>query len=185
MLLQIFQWAFNPYIYIEYHMTILLLLFLYNLGIAVTGASDIRTDLDSSNQITDYSFIIQPFTLGSDYSILRCISGLGPSVGDNNAVLGGWYFNGSEIPVRTNCTGPVFEVRGANGRRYSGVINLYLCGTFTTTEEGIYSCNMVNSSMMNQTMRVGVYFSGRSESFDMYPITSLLTIFHLSTQLLQ
>ena len=78
-----------------------------------------------------------------------------------------------------------FLVRGASGRRYPGVINLYLCGTFTTTEEGVYSCIMMNSSMMEQTMRVGVYFSGRSESLDMYPITSLLPIFHLSTQLLQ
>ena len=83
------------------------------------------------------------------------------------------------------CEGPVFEVRGAAGGKYPGVINLYLCGTFTTTEEGVYSCIIMNSSMMNQTMRVGVYFSGRSESLDMYLITSLLIIFHLSTQLLQ
>jgi len=83
------------------------------------------------------------------------------------------------------CSGPVFEVRGANTARYPGVINLYLCETLTITEEGVYSCIMMNSSMMNQTMRVGVYLSGRSKSFDMYPITSLLTIFHLSTQLLQ
>ena len=85
----------------------------------------------------------------------------------------------------TYCEGPIVEVRGANGRRYPGVINLYLCGTFTATEEGVYSCIMMNSSMMEQTMRVGVYFSGRSESLNMYPITSLLTIFLLSTQLLQ
>jgi len=73
------------------------------------------------------------------------------------------------LPVADLCAGPVFETRGANGRRYPGVINLHLCGTFTTTEEGVYSCTMMNSSMMEQTMRVGVYFSGRSESIDMYP----------------
>jgi len=77
--------------------------------------------------------------------------------------------------------GEVFLVRGASGRNYPGVINLYLCGTFTTTEEGVYSCIMMNSSIMYQTMRVGVYFSGRSESLDMYPITSLLIIFNLTT----
>jgi len=162
-----------------------LYLFTCYVGTAITGASDISTDLVSSNQITDYSFVTQPFTLDRFNVLLRCATGLGPSGMGGNVVLGRWYFNESEIPVGTNCSGPVFEVRGANGRNYPGVINLYLCGTFTTTEEGVYSCIMMNSSMMNQIMRVGVYFNGRSESLDMYPITSLLTIFHLSTQLLQ
>jgi len=40
----------------------------YALGIAVTGASDINTNLVSSNQITNYSFVTQPFTL--DRSLL-------------------------------------------------------------------------------------------------------------------
>ena len=152
----------------------------------MTRASDIAADLVSSNQIIDYSFVRAPFLLDSFNAILRCASGLGPSVGGRNKALGGWYFKGAQLPVAQNsCRGPIFEVLGANSRRYPGIINLYLCGTFTTTEEGIYSCIMMNSSMMNQTMRVGVYFSGRSESLDMYPITSLLTIFHLSTQLLQ
>ena len=151
------------------------------LGIAVTGAIDISTDLVSSNQIIDYSHIPHNNAVDPSLAILRCASGLGPSGGDSNTVLGGWYFNGMEVPVRSGCTGPVFEVRGANSRNYPGIISLYRCGTFTTTEEGVYSCIMMNSSMMEQTIRVGVYFSERSESLDMYPITSLLTIFHLST----
>ena len=159
----------------------------YILGIVITGASNISTDLVSSNQITDYSFVTQPFTLDPFLAILRCATGVGPSGSDRTVTLGGWYFNGIQLeaPVGEVCFGPVFEVRGANARNYPGVLNLYLCGTFTTTEEGVYSCIVMNSSMMEQTMRVGVYFSGRSESLDMYPITSLLTIFHLSTQLLQ
>jgi len=139
----------------------------YILGIAVTGASNISTDLVSSNQITDYSFVTQPFTLDPSLVILRCATGLGPSGSDGNIVLGGWYFNGAQLFVPTGsrlCEGPAVEVRGANGRRYPGVINLYLCGTLTTTEEGVYSCIMMNSSVMIQTMRVGVYFSGRSKS---------------------
>jgi len=157
------------------------------LGIAVTGASDISTDLVSNNQITDYSFVTQPFAQDVRNVIFRCVSGLGPSGNDGNTVLGGWYLNGNEIPVQTNvvCSSVVLEVRGASGRDYPGVLNLYLCQTFTTTEEGVYECRMMNSSMMEQTMRVGAYFSGRSESLDMYPITSLVAIFHLSTQLLQ
>ena len=145
------------------------------LGIAITGASDISTDLASSNQITDYSFVTQPFTLDPFNVILRCATGLGPSGSDSNTILGGWYFNGAQLFAPsgdTFCEGIVFEVRGANSRRHPGVINLYLRGTFATTEEGVYSCIMMNSSMMNQTIRVGVYLNGRSKSLDMYPITS-------------
>ena len=165
------------------------------LGIAITGASNISSDLVSSNLIIDYSYVTQPFTLASDNSILRCISGLGPTgsyiddFGDiipyGNTVLGGWYFNGNRLFVPgggSGCQfGHVFEVRGANGRNYPGVLNLYLCRPFTATEEGVYSCIMLNGSMMIQAMSVGVYFSGRSESLDMYLITSLLTIFYLYT----
>ena len=146
----------------------------------MTGASNIDTDLVSSNQITDYSFA----KLNKFKEILRCVSGLGASTASANT-LGGWYFNGTKIPVGNNCGGPVFKAHEVNSGRHPGVINLILCETFTITEEGVYSCIMMNSSMMNQTMRVGVYFRGRSESVDMYSITSLLTILHLSTQLLQ
>ena len=156
----------------------LLYLFIYVLGIVVTGASGSPgEDLVYGNKLHDYSFIRQPFTQAMDQSFLRCATGLGPSDSDRNTVLGGWYFNGRKLTVPqtgSDCqdnNGEVVLVRGANGRRYPGVINLYLCGTFTTTEEGVYSCIMMNSSMMEQTTRVGVYFSGRSESLDMYPIT--------------
>jgi len=150
---------------------IALVLLVYILGIAVTGASSggPTADLIDGNQIIDYSFVAQPFSLDSLNVILRCASGLGTSGTDPNTVLGGWYFSGSQIFVGTDCSGPVFEVRAARGRDFPGVINLYLCDTFTTIEEGVYSCIMMNSSMMNQTMRVGVYFGGRSESLDIYP----------------
>ena len=154
--------------------------------VASTGGPGV--DVVMSNQITDYSFFTQPFTRDEFDALFRCASGLGPPGADRNTDVGRWYFNGITLEIRdllALCTGPVTEVRGADGIRFPGVVNLYLCGTFTTTEEGVYSCIMMNSSMMNETMRVGVYFSGRSESLDMYPITSLLTIFHLSTQLLQ
>jgi len=156
--------------------------------VASTGGPTV--DLVGINQIDDYSFIPHNITRDANNAILRCASGLGPSESNPNTALGGWYYNGDQLFVPTGGAGclndaAIFEVRGAPVRNFPGVINLYLCGTFTTTEEGVYSCIMMNSSMMQQTMRVGVYFSGRSESLDMYPITSLLTIFHLSTQLLQ
>ena len=145
---------------------------MYVLGIAITGASNISTDLVSSNQITDYSYIPHNIALDSSLAILRCATGVGPSGSDRTVTLGGWYFNGEQLFVPSGGSGcldgHVFEVRGANARLYPGVINLYLCETFTTTEEGVYSCIVMNSSMMSQTMRVGVYFSGRSESLNMY-----------------
>jgi len=145
-------------------------------GVAITNSSILITD----NQIDDYSFVVQPFMLES---IFHCASGLGPSGADRNTDVGGWYFNSVKLPVGTMCSNSVFQqVRAANN---AGAISLNLCRTFTASVEGVYSCIMMNSSMMNQTMRVGVYFSGRSESLDMYPTTSSLTIFHLSTQLLQ
>jgi len=136
------------------------------LGTAIIGAADIRTDLAGSNQIADNSFFTQPFILDPFNATLRCISGLGPPRTERNIVLGGWHFNGIQVPVGLDCSGPVFEVRAANRRNYPGVINLYLCGTMNTTEEGVYSCIMMNSSMMEQTMRVGLYLSGRSESLN-------------------
>ena len=146
---------------------------MYILGIAMFRPMMFIT----SNRINDYSFVNESFTLNQN-TIFRCATGLGPSGANNSTDLGGWYFNGAQLPVGTNCNGSVFDVRAENERNYPGVINLYLCGTFTTTEEGVYSCIMMNSSMMNQTLRVGVYFSGRSESLDMYPITSFFISLH-------
>jgi len=138
------------------------------------GSMNPAVDVNRDNK---RRFIIQPFMFDNFNAILRCASGLGPSGRDGNTVLGGWYFKGSQIHFGTSCSGSVIEVRGANPRIYPGVINLYLCGTFTTTEEGIYECRMMNSSMIEQTERVGVYFSGRSESLNMYPITLVSSLY--------
>ena len=50
--------------------------------------------------------------------------------------------------------------------------------------EGVYTCIMKNSSMVNESIRFGVYSSGRSESFDIQYVFRHLDILHLSTQLL-
>jgi len=51
---------------------------------------------------------------------------------------------------------------------FPGIFNARVCGgrTLTTSTEGIYTCTLTNSSMINQSMSVGVYFSGRSKSFN-------------------
>ena len=143
------------------------------------------TDLITANQLTDYQFITEPLQTDTSGVALRCASGLGPPASDRSLSLGGWYFGVSKINWGIRCSRPRFEVRSANRNHFPGVINLYPCGPLSADEEGVYSCMMMNSSMMVQTTRVGLYRSGRSESVDVYPITSLLTIFHLCTQLLQ
>jgi len=154
--------------------------------VTTTGSnhSSPATDLVSSNQLVDYSYITAPLQTDTNGVVLRCATGQGPLGTQDNNDLGDWYFGRTMISVASSCRS-VFQVRQANRRNYPGVINLYPCGPLSPAKEGIYSCMIVNSSMMNQTTRVGVYFSVRSESNDMYPITSLLTMFYLSTQLLQ
>ena len=99
------------------------------------------------------------------------MTGLGPSgISDGaNGVLGGWYFNGIMIPNRDEqgpCASDVIQVRpGANT---AGMSNIRQCGAFSTSVEGVYTCTMRNSSMMNQSVRLGVYFAVRSESLDLY-----------------
>jgi len=147
---------------------------LYQLGITLT-----RSLIGNDNLLTDYSFI-----RGLSWGLVaRCVSGLGITSGDDNATLGIWYFNGAPLPYGL-CESPLthpIQSRIAGLMNFIGVINLWQCAYLVTpAAEGIYTCVMLDSSMMNQTRRLGVYFSTRSES-----IVPLLTIFHLFTQLLQ
>ena len=98
--------------------------------------------------------------------IARCVTGLGPNDDDDNNVLGGLYFGGNRIP-NGECTSstPAIQPNGAPISEFIGVINLYQCGPLSTTQEGIYTCAMMTSSMMNESMRLGVYLNGRSKSF--------------------
>ena len=99
------------------------------------------------------------------------MTGLGPNDTDDNSALGGVYFNGNRLP---------FEACGGSSRLVHpraaalvnlGVINIVQCSTpFTTALEGIYTCTMLNSSMMEQSIRFGIYFTVRSESLYIYAI---------------
>ena len=91
--------------------------------------------------------------------LFRCITGLEPS-GNSNEELGRVDFNGVQIPYGT-CPG---RVQGADPNDLVGVINVQTCSTFSVNEEGVYTCTIMNSSMVEQTMRVGVYFPVRSKS---------------------
>ena len=137
--------------------------FLYPLGIATTAVLIGNSHIVTGNLLVDYSFI----TGTSNGLIARCVSGLGPTGTDDNTNLGIWHFNGTQLPYGL-CHSPIVHLiqsRIAGLRNFIGVINLWHCRVpFDITAEGIYTCVIMDSSMMNQTRRLGVYFSGRSES---------------------
>ena len=134
----------------------------------------------SANAITNYSYVND--RSDNKGQLTRCVTGLGPSGTDPNSALGGLYFNGNNIP--TGCgNNNIVRLQSAGLNNVVGVINLFQCTTFSTAAEGIYTCIMMNSSMMNESIRFGVYFTGRSKSL-IYTFHQL-NIFHLSTQLLQ
>ena len=146
----------------------------FTVGVAVTCNS--LTDADDF--LTDYSYIDASNSPGNGALLARCVTGLGPTSTSINANsdLGGWYFNGNMIPnssVHYECNRQgVGAIQSRPGFGTAGVINLRQCDPFTIALEGIYTCTMMNSSMMNQSVRVGVYFTGRCESLDLY-ISSL------------
>ena len=135
------------------------------LGIAVIGVIPGGSNaIVSANAIGDYSYInARESSFG--VQIVRCVTGLGPSDSNDNNDIGSFYFNGTSIPFG-HC-GPstsIVQPRGAGNLDTSvGIINIGQCRDFSTTAEGIYTCTMTNSSMVDQSVRFGVYFTGRSE----------------------
>jgi len=158
------------------------------LGISVTTTgpahSSPATDLVSANQIGDYQYLTEPLQLDEHGVILRCASGLGPPGMSDNTVLGGWEFGGVNISIGRSCEKSLFQIRSSIQRDYPGIINLYPCGPLSTDEEGVYSCRIMNSSMMLQTVRVGLYLNGRSKLFNVIH-NNMFTAFFRFIQLLQ
>ena len=122
-----------------------------------------NNDVVAGNVLPDYSFISVNQNKGL---IARCVTGLGPS-GNRNSNLGRWYFNESQIPYggcnNNNNNNNVIQAHGSNITRAVGVINLRQCRPLTTSAEGVYWCMVMNSSMMYEVKRLGVYLSGRSK----------------------
>ena len=124
--------------------------------------------ISSDNILTDYSYVNNS-TYGD--RLVRCLTGLGPtSTSINaNAYLCGIHFNDKIKHFRNEsarCGSDTILVRP--GASIAGVIDIDQCGAFSTAAEGVYTCTMMNSSMMNESVRFGVYFTGRSESLDLY-----------------
>ena len=137
---------------------------LFTVGVVVTR----NNGLTLADALTDYSYINVRDANSIKARIARCLTGLGPS-GTNygaNGVLGGLYFNNSMISNSgelEQCATNVIQVRP--GASIAGVTNIDQCKVFSTSLEGIYTCTMTNSSMMNQSVRFGIYFNGRSELY--------------------
>ena len=108
--------------------------------------------------VSDYSYIN---AANSDSLIARCTTGLGPE-GTDNDELGEWYFDGDAIMNGECNESNAIQSNGASINDYVGVIDLLQCGTFSTNMEGIYTCTVMANLEMEQSMRLAVYFSGRS-----------------------
>ena len=132
----------------------------FTVGNALLSGSHIN----SYYVLTDYSY----FTARNGHyyystQIARCLTGLGPSDTNDNSALGGLYFNGSRIPDG-NCYSNVVQPKAEYLYNYVGAVNIYQCGYFSIDAEGVYTCIMMNSSMMNDSVRFGVYYTSRCES---------------------
>ena len=143
----------------------------FTVGVAVTNATQ-NSNLNSANELTDYSYINARDGNPSGALLARCLTGLGPTSTSNgaNGALGGLYFNGNMIPnsgEQGPCGPDVIQVRP--GGSISGVTNFYQCQTFTTDNEGVYTCTMMNSSMIEESVRFGIYLSTRGESLNYIP----------------
>ena len=132
------------------------------LGVQIIGGQETTgvNAIDSGNIIYNFSYVIlaNPF----NGLLFRCATGLGPT-SSNNAETSSLYFNNVRIPYG-ECNGPVVQSRGATISNFVGVINVFLCKAFTIEEEGVYTCTMRNSDMVDESVRVGLYLPGRSES---------------------
>ena len=136
---------------------------IFAVGIAVIGVMGSNNVIISANAISDYSYVND--RSDNDVQLTRCVTGLGPSGTDDNTAIGGVYFNGNRIPDLEchDSSSPIVRLQSAPLNNWVGVINIVQCRTFSTAAEGIYTCIMVNSSMISESIRFGVYFTGRSE----------------------
>ena len=141
------------------------------LGIALTGGDggtslmgDGTNLVQASNALDDYSYMYLNGTEpNSEISVLfRCSTGLGPSGSDSNNVIGNMSFN--NVPLREKRCNGLLRPQGApNVDKFPGVYHGQYCSQLTTSAEGVYTCTLRNSSMMDQSISVGIYFSGRSK----------------------
>lgn len=141
--------------------------FFMSAGVAITPNPDTSNDF---GMLHDPDFMFRYINMSDNVNqpalVASCITGLGPSDDDLNHDFGAWYFNGERLPIRS-CdanTGHALQPRKANIARFVGAINLFQCRG-NIFAEGVYSCKIMNSSMMYDIRRLGVYEEGRSKNY--------------------
>lgn len=131
-----------------------------SVGTSLMG--DGTDDITASNVLDDNSVIYLNGDEESNEILFRCVTGLGPDNGNTNDDIGDLYYNNA--PLNKGMCNGFLQVKGDTLADNPGVLNVLLCGNLTTSTEGVYTCRLMNSSMMYQNMSVGMYFSGRSKS---------------------
>ena len=134
-------------------------------GVIAMGQGDGTNLVRASNVLDDYTYILLDGTERNNYVLFRCVTGQGPTWSGTNDDLGALYYNNVPLPDGV-CSGFILAEGAVNIKRYPGVYHARVCnnGILTTSTEGVYTCTLTNSSMMNQSVSIGLYLSGRSES---------------------
>ena len=123
-----------------------------NIGIAITRVTNGNNSISSHNQLGNDSSI----AVRDGATVLaNCVTGLGPNGSNSNSVLGGWFFNGNQLSNQV-CSDGVTVLDS----EYAGVSQLRQCGLPT---EGVYTCIIINSAMMQQVMNLTLYYNSRSK----------------------
>ena len=117
-----------------------------------------------ANVLDNYTYILIDGSEANNAILFRCATGLGPSGDDSNDVyvIGDMYHNNVLLTDQV-CNGFVIAQGVGNTFRFPGVYQARVCGTLNTSTEGVYTCTFTNSSMIDQSVSIGIYLSGRSE----------------------
>ena len=151
-------------------------------GVIAMGQGDGDNGVTPGNVLDDYTYILLDGSERDNHILFRCSTGLGPAGSDTNDVIGNLYYNNMLLPDGV-CNGFIQAEGAPDFQRFPGTYHVRVCnnGRLTTSTEGVYTCTLTNSSMMDQSVRIGLYLSGRSES--LYNIC--LFVINISTQLLR
>ena len=132
-------------------------------GVIAMGQGDGTNAVQASNVLNDYAYSLLNGSERDNQILFRCSTGLGPTDSDTNNVIGNVYYNNMPLPHGV-CNGFMQAEGAIDVARFPGTYNARVCGQLTTSTEGVYTCTLTNSSMMDQSVRIGLYLSGRSES---------------------
>ena len=143
-----------------------------SLGIVLTGGTegtiaggmgDGSNVPRARNVLDDYTYILLDGSEANGAILFRCATGLGPNSTESNNNIGDIYYNNMALSDGV-CSGVIQAEGAGNTFRFPGIYQGRTCGALTTSTEGVYTCTLTNSSMMDQSVSIGVYLSGRSES---------------------